>query len=111
MFTLDQPHGSWRHTPSGKSQRQLWVKEGVWVIEHVATGKLMFGHDTNVSRAIDRIIARLKVGRYEHSALQKLYESDMELKFYEIPVKGPRKCKKLDVTLRKSTYPQYLILN
>lgn len=106
---------SFRHTfnplTKGKLKgRQQKVNVGYFVIEHVATGKLIIGSGRFVSETIDTITADLMGGKFQCKAFCKLVESDCELSITEAPILVLKDARKHLAKLKDSIDPTFLLM-
>tara|TARA_Y100000592_G_scaffold89330_1_gene146435 strand:+ start:34 stop:375 length:342 start_codon:yes stop_codon:yes gene_type:complete len=108
MFDVNVPFHHWSHTPAGRSKRSETVKDGVLVIEHVATGKLLTSNTGNVSGTVDAFLEDIRNGVCPDRRFMRLFQSDSELKFYEIPCRTAKKQKLLLKEIESSITPSYL---
>ena len=109
MFNVEFSGYSWSKTTSGRGKRVSEVKSGLWIVEHISTGKFIIGSCGNVSKEVDKQIELLIAGKHPNKKLTKLFEIDPDLKLYEVPMDG--KAKVLEREIRANTTPQYLLLN
>lgn len=112
MFLIDkQPTCTWSYTSAGRGKRTSETRLGFFVIEHIATGKLVVGHSKTVSAEVDRQIEALMQGKHPCKAMCKQVEMDMDLKLYEYPAVGIGNAKDCVKQIKQSVYPDYLLLN
>lgn len=112
MFLIDkQPTCTWSYTSAGRGKRTHPTGLGYFVIEHIATGKLLVGYSKTVSIEVDRQIDALMRGKHPSKAMCKQVEMDMDLKLYEYPALGVGNAKDSVKQIKKSVYPTYLLLN
>lgn len=84
---------------------------GFYVIEHIATGKLLVGYSRKVSEDIDKQIEALLAGKHPIKAMNIQVAMDRDLKLHEYPALSIAQAKDGVRTIRKSIYPEYLLLN
>lgn len=111
MFIQEAPGIAWSRTVHGRGFRPEPTKVGYYVIEHIATGKLVTGHSANVSGDLDKIFEHLVAGTCSNKKLQAQYNSDMDLKIHEFRSTSIKAAKKSEVALRETVTPRYLLLN
>lgn len=112
MFLIDkQPTCTWSYTSAGRGKRTTSTRLGFFVIEHIATGKLLVGHSKNVSDEVDKLITSLQTGTHPCKAMCIQVGMDMDLRLYEYPSVGVAHAKDSVKQLKKSVYPEYLLLN
>lgn len=111
MFIQEAPGIAWSRTVHGRGFRPEETKVGYYVIEHIATGKLVTGHSAKVSEDLDKIFDQLMAKAYPNKKLQAQYDSDMDLKIHEFRSTSIKAAKKSEATLRETVTPRYLLLN
>lgn len=112
MFLIDkQPTCTWSYTSAGRGKRSTSTRLGFFVIEHIATGKLVVGHSKHVSMEVDKQISALLTGTHPCKAMCRQVAMDMDLKLYEYPAVGIGNAKDFVKAIKKSVYPEYLLLN
>ncbi len=110
MFHTDARGSTWSHTIHGRGKRLDEVKTGCYLVEHIATGKLITGTSDQVSRDVDRIIQAVHAGTYPCPALLKLCAHDPDLKLYEYPTGSLKEAKAIERQVRATLDPAYLLL-
>ena len=111
MFLCDQPCIRWIHTLHGRSKRSEEVRTGLYVLEHVATGRLWLGCSAKVSVEVDGLMDALGRGEFPNKLLQSLCKSDLDLQVYEYPTSSMKAAQFLAGRIRPTVYPAYLLLN
>lgn len=112
MFLIEQqPTCTWSYTSAGRGKRNIPTRVGFFVIEHIATGKLVVGHSRQVSEEVDKQIQALQTGKHICKAMCKQVEMDMDLRLYEYPAVSIASAKDRVKAIKKSVYPEYLLLN
>lgn len=111
MFQTDAPGFSWTKMPDKPARARMMVKVGVYVIEHVATGKLLIASSHEVSQHVDTHLIIFQHNRHPSKRAQALYNSDAELKVYEYPTRGLKAAQALERDIRDSVSHDYLIMD
>jgi hypothetical protein len=111
MFEPEARCHTWSSTVHGRGKRSEVVTNGVYVVEHLSTGKYIVGCSKTVSADVDKHITALKAERHACKAFNKLCHLDSDLRLLEFPTKTAKESKILETRIRKTTVPQYLILN
>uniref|UniRef100_A0AB39CCD4 Endonuclease n=1 Tax=Pseudomonas phage RVTF4 TaxID=3236931 RepID=A0AB39CCD4_9VIRU len=93
-------------------ERSTLVTQGVYVIDHIPTGKFIIGQSRTVSAEVDKHIALLKTGRHPNKILQRQYSGyNMDLRMIEIPASNSKEAKKIEAQIRASNTTDYCLLN
>lgn len=111
MFETEARCATWTRTSTHRGKRAETVSVGCYVIEHIATGKIITGASTALNLDIDKIITDLGTGKYSNKKFRKPCELDSDLKMYEYPCKTLKQAKKLEKEIRASVVPTYLLVN
>ena len=111
MFIPEAPGFAWSRTVHGRGFRPEETKVGYYVIEHLATGKLVTGISATVSNDLDKIFVALTNGTFANKKLQAQYNSDVDLKIYEYRSTSLKAAKKSEAAIRETVSPRYLLLN
>ncbi|AAL83173.1 endonuclease [Pseudomonas phage vB_Pae10145-KEN51] len=111
MFIVDDKCYSWSSTSHGRGKRSEIVGAGVYVIEHIATGKYLVGLSKTVSNEVDKHIAALRNNSHQNKAMLGLVHRDMDLRLLEYPISKVSDQKALIAKIRATTEPKYLMLN
>lgn len=112
-----EPQGEgfhWTFNPFSKGRlkgRLQSVKIGYYVIEHVATGKLMTYSSKNVSESVDLELGFLFDDKHSCRSFCKLLQGDSELRVYEYPTASIKDAKRRLKSLEESISPSYLFMN
>lgn len=109
------PCAGFKHTfnPLTKGRlkgRQEVVKVGYYVIEHVATGKIMVGVSKQVSETVDFMTNHLFNQSHPSRAFCKLVDTDCELQITECPQLNIKDAERFLKRLKQSIEPTYLFL-
>lgn len=110
-FELDRSYSVWSRTSSGRGKRAAEVKNGLYIIEHISTGRMIVGVSSHVSKEVDKQLAQLSKGKHENRLFAKLIEMDMDVKLHEVPTKNSKEADKLLDQVVSTTYPDYLNTN
>lgn len=111
MFATDVKGAAWSRTTTHRGKRVEQVTVGCYVMEHIATGKVITGSGMDISREIDKIIADLDSGKYSNKKFRKPCELDPDLRMYEYPCKTLKQAKKTEADIRRGVSPTYLLVN
>lgn len=106
-----KPTCTWTFDTAGRGRRSAVTELGFYVIEHVATGKLITGYSKRVSADVDEQIAALMGARHPNRPMTKLVESDLELKLLEYPAHSIAAAKDAVRNIKRTVTPTYLLLN
>lgn len=113
MFVPEDVCFSWTFNPTTRGKlkgRQTLVKKGYYILEHVATGKMLFGTSKDVTTDVDKILALVWAGKHRSSAFCKLVQSDSELRVHECPCSSMRDAQRHIQAVRDSNHPYLEIL-
>jgi hypothetical protein len=111
MFETEARGTTWTRTSSHKGKRAETVSVGCFVIEHIATGKVVTGSSSSMNLDIDKIITDIDSGKHSNKKFRKPCELDSDLKVYEYPCKTINAAKKLEKEIRRGVSPDYLLVN
>lgn len=111
MFETDARGATWTRTANHRGKRAEIVTVGCYVIEHIATGKLMTGVGMSIDVDINASVDALCRGDHSNKRFRKLCQLDSDLKIYEYPCKTLKHAKKLEKEIRASVVPTYLLVN
>lgn len=111
MYHVDDKAYTWSHTVHGRGKRTTPVGQGVFVIDHIGTGKIIIGQSRTVSNDVDRHIELLKAGNHPNKKMVKLVSMCEDLRLIEYPVKNAKEGKALEARIRASNDTPYLLLN
>jgi hypothetical protein len=111
MFETEARGTTWTRTTTGRGKRTEIINVGCYVIEHIATGKVITGNGMSINLEIDKIIGDLDSGKHSNKKFRKPCELDSDLKMYEYPCKTLKQAKKLETEIRLNVNPSYLLVN
>jgi hypothetical protein len=111
MFNTEAKVATWTFSPGGRGKRSEPVSVGCYVIEHVATGKLITGVSESVSNDVDLTLLAISDQSLRNKKFVKLCVLDPDVRLYEYPTKTLRQAKQIEKEIRSSTTPHYLLLN
>jgi hypothetical protein len=106
-----KPTCTWTYDVEGRGYRREITELGFYVIEHVATGKIIVGYSKRVSADVDEQIAALMGARHPNKRMTKLVESDLELKLLEYPAFSIQAAKDAVRKIKRTVTPTYLLMN
>lgn len=87
------------------------TKLGVYVIEHIATGKILVGQSKTVSQDVDMQIQQLMAGRHPNRLMNIQVSMDFDLKLHEYTALSATNAKDMVRQIKASVEPKYLLLN
>lgn len=100
-----------RYPKIGRTSQAEVVKAGVYMIEHVATGRFYLGMSKGVTERVSEMIQLLEQGKHPCKLLNKLFEKDDELLILEYPASTEKARKALVKDILDSVTTPYLYLN
>lgn len=103
------PRYTWRNKRKAKQNPE--VKTGVYVLEHLPTGKLYVGVDSHVTAATIEAVARLEKGTFHNRAFQGSASVECDILIYEYPTSTLAAAKRLERDILESISPNYLRTN
>lgn len=120
MYEVEDKSHSWvrtfRELKSGeiiqnKGARATMVTQGVFVIDHISTGRFIIGNSRTVSAEIDRHIDALNRGGHPVKALQLQFNRCPDIRLIEIPATSAKHAKQIEAKIRASNTTDYCLLN
>jgi hypothetical protein len=109
-FEAEAQCNTWSCTIHGRGKRAHLVGSGVYVVEHLPTGKCITGISKTVSADVDKHIQKLLDGTHPNKKFVKLVSMDRDLRLLEYPSTG-MSAKQILARIRSTCYPKYLLLN
>ena len=101
----------WSSTVWGRGARAELVTQGVYIIDHISTGRFVIGQSRTVSAEVDRQIEQLKGGRHPNKMLQQQYAWEPDIRLIEYPTNSAKEAKRLEAEIRASNDTRYCLLN
>lgn len=111
MFDTEAKCFTWSSTVHGRGSRSVLTTQGVYVIDHISTGRFIVGCSRTVSADVDKQIEQLKAGRHSNKKLQAQYNWEPDIKLIEFPTKNAMEAKKLEAEIRSTNNTPYCLLN
>jgi hypothetical protein len=93
------------------SKRKTVIGTGVFVLDHVSTGKYIVSASKNVSLDVDREITKLKAGNHPNKALQRQFNWDQTFACIEYPASNMKEAKRIEAEIRSTNDTPYCLLN
>lgn len=94
-----------------RGARSTLVTQGVFIIDHLSTGKFIIGTSRTVSADIDKQMALLRAGKHPNVKLQRQYTHDQDLRLIEVPAADAKNAKQIEARIRSSNTTDYCLLN
>lgn len=110
MYETKVKGNSWTRAVGGRGKRKDICKAGVWVIEHIGTGKLVAGASSEVSEEVDKQLTQIDEGSHSNRLLRELCKRDADICVHEYPTKGIREAQVVLKEIQSSVVPSYLFL-
>lgn len=108
---LDTEFYSWSSTSFGRGKRSVVVVSGVYILEHIPTGRFIISTSKSVSNDVNNDLQKLRMFNHPVNFLNSLCKLDGDIKIYEIPFKKASEQKAFIAKVKSFIYPKYLILN
>jgi len=120
MYLVEDKSYSWVRTfrelkggdiVQNKGARASLVTQGVFIVDHLPTGRFIIGTSRTVSAEVDKNIDALIRGTHPNRMLQKQYNHGPDLRLIEIPARSAKEAKQIEAKIRKSNTTDYCLLN
>lgn len=109
MFSKKHPCTSWTFKYKGRGVKPDPVKAGCFVIEHVATGRVIVNASTTASESADSQIEMFIRKEHPDRRFQRQFDGDEELLITLFPCSGIREARRVALEVVSSVYPPYLL--